>query len=89
MGAKDYLVKPIRIQECKALVRHMKQTQVSGQGKSEKGLFKYENIRPLGKGATGEVKLVRNRIDGKEYALKSINLTFLNERDKKSAENEV
>lgn len=30
MGAKDYLVKPIRIQECKALVRHMKQTQISG-----------------------------------------------------------
>lgn len=28
MGAKDYLVKPVRIQECKALVRCMRQKQV-------------------------------------------------------------
>lgn len=50
----------------------MKQTQVSSSGKAEKGLFKYENIRPLGKGAAGSVNLVRNKLDGKEYALKSI-----------------
>jgi DNA-binding NtrC family response regulator len=52
MGAVNFLVKPIRIQECKALVRHMKQTQIAA-GQIEKGLQKYENIRPLGKGAAG------------------------------------
>jgi serine/threonine protein kinase len=43
----------------------------------------------LGKGAAGSVNLVRNKLDGKEYALKTINLTYLNEKDKKSAENEI
>lgn len=52
MGAVNFLVKPIRISECKALVRHMKQTQIA-PGQIEKGLQKYENIRPLGKGAAG------------------------------------
>lgn len=89
MGAKDYLVKPIRIQECKALVRHMKKQQASSSGKAEKGLFKYENIRPLGKGAAGSVNLVRNKLDGKEYALKAIETLYLSEKDKKSSENEV
>lgn len=89
MGAKDYLVKPIRIQECKALVKFMKQTQISSADKLQKGLFKYENIRPLGKGAAGSVNLVRNKLDGKEYALKAINLVYLSEKDKKSSENEV
>lgn len=55
----------------------------------QKGLIKYENLRPLGKGAAGSVTLVRNRQDGLEYALKAINLLFLNEKDKKSSENEV
>jgi len=73
MGAKDFLVKPIRIQECRALVRHMKSSAVSTD-KEQKGLFKYEKIRPLGKGAAGEVVLVRNKLDNKEYALKAINL---------------
>lgn len=67
----------------------MKQTQISSSGKLEKGLFKYENIRPLGKGAAGSVNLVRNKLDGKEYALKAINLVYLSEKDKKSSENEV
>ncbi len=67
----------------------MKQTQSTDAGKAEKGLFKYEKLRKLGKGAAGEVELVRNKNDGKHYALKQINLTFLNEKDKKSSENEV
>jgi serine/threonine protein kinase len=88
MGAVNFLVKPIRIQECKALVRHMKQTQVL-PNQNEKGLQKYETLRPLGKGAAGSVNLVRNKIDNKQYALKTINLTYLSEKDKKSSENEV
>ena len=67
----------------------MKQTQVGQSEKDQKGLFKYENIRPLGKGAAGSVNLVRNKFDGKEYALKSIQLLYLSEKDKKSSENEV
>ena len=55
----------------------------------EKGLFKYENVRPLGKGAAGSVNLVRNKLDTKQYALKTINLTYLNEKDKQSAQNEI
>ena len=35
------------------------------------------------------MNLVRSKVDGKEYALKAINLLYLNEKDKKSAENEV
>ena len=66
----------------------MKQTQIA-PGQIEKGLQKYENIRPLGKGAAGQVNLVRNKLDGQQYALKTINLTYLNEKDKKSSENEV
>lgn len=62
---------------------------MSSSAKNEKGLFKYENIRPLGKGAAGSVNLVRNKLDGKEYALKTINLLYLNEKDKRSSENEV
>lgn len=57
--------------------------------KIEKGLFKYEHIRELGKGAAGFVNLVRNKFDKKEYALKTINLTYLNEKDKKRAEKEI
>ena len=66
----------------------MKQTQIA-PGQIEKGLQKYENIRSLGKGAAGQVNLVRNKLDGQQYALKTINLTYLNEKDKKSSENEV
>jgi serine/threonine protein kinase len=32
--------------------------------KTDTGLAKYEIIRPLGKGAAGEVTLVRNKADG-------------------------
>jgi serine/threonine protein kinase len=53
-----------------------------------KGLAKYEMISSLGKGAAGEVSLVRNKVDGQQYALKKINLLYLNEKDKKQAENE-
>jgi hypothetical protein len=41
----------------------MKQTQIA-PNQIEKGLQKYENIRPLGKGAAGSVNLVRNKLDG-------------------------
>ncbi len=73
MGAKDYLVKPIRLNECKALVSRMKKSAapLSSDGSSHlAGLSKFEQIRELGRGASGSVLLVRNKIDGVQYALK-------------------
>ena len=81
MGAKDYLVKPVRFQECKGLVRFMSLNNVSAD-KSEKGLHKYERIRHVDAGATGQIDLVRSKHDGEQYALKQIKLTFLSEKDK-------
>ncbi len=37
----------------------------------------------------GQVSVYRNVIDGEEYALKEIDLTFLPPKDKKNAQNEV
>jgi hypothetical protein len=37
----------------------------------------------------GSVSLYRNINDDQEYALKEIDLTYLSEKDKKSAQNEV
>lgn len=81
MGAKDYLVKPIRFQECKGLVRHMRQAAISTT-KTEKGLFKYEMIRYIDGGASGTINLVRSKHDGEQYALKQVNLLYLTEKDK-------
>ena len=57
--------------------------------KEEKGLARFERVRLLGKGAVGIVWLVKNKKTGDEVALKQMNLQFLNEKDKKSAESEV
>ena len=84
MGATNYLVKPVRINQCRALAGQMKK-QISST-KAEKGLQKYEIIRPLGKGAAGEVNLVRSKVDGESYALKTIALVYLSEKERKSAE---
>ncbi len=88
MGAANFLVKPVRMAECKALIQQMRRKATSVD-KAEKGLAKYETLRDLGAGAAGSVSLVRNKIDGKDYALKTINLTYLTERDRKNAESEV
>ena len=49
LGATDYLVKPVRIQECKALTQKMKKRQVTPEQASNlTGLAKYEKIRPIG-----------------------------------------
>ena len=53
------------------------------------GLAQYEKIRPIGQGAAGQVSLYRNIVDGKEYALKEIDLFNMNAKDKKAAHGEV
>lgn len=50
--------------------------------KSEKGLHKYEKIRYVDGGATGQIDLVRSKHDGEQYALKQIKLMYLTEKDK-------
>jgi hypothetical protein len=59
MGAKDYLVKPVRFHQCKALTFVMKDTTAHSE-RIDKGLSKYDKIRYLGRGAAGDVNLVRN-----------------------------
>jgi NIMA (never in mitosis gene a)-related kinase 1/4/5 len=53
------------------------------------GLAKYEHIKPIGQGSAGTVSMYKNKVDGNNYALKEIDLTFMSEKDKKSAQNEV
>ena len=92
LGATDYLVKPIRMQECRALTQKMKQRrqpQMTADPDQLTGLAKYEKIRPLGQGSAGCVSLYRNIIDNKEYALKEIDLYNMNNKDKKAAYGEV
>lgn len=67
----------------------MKKTTTS-ENKEETGLQKYERVRELGRGSAGSVTQIRYKYDGQFYALKTINLEFLNdEKEKKNAENEV
>lgn len=94
LGATDYLVKPIRMQECRALTAKMKQRKIatpSPQPALDKltGLAKYVINKPLGQGAAGCVSLYKNVIDGKEYALKSIDTNNMNAKDRKAAHSEV
>ena len=79
MGAKDYLVKPIRINECRGLVNKMRQiTYKKTEGdEGQPGIAKYEIIRELGHGAAGKVHLIRSKEKGEFFALKTINLSDL------------
>ena len=93
LGALDYLVKPIRMQECRALSQKMKYrrqpTTPIANPDQLTGLAKYEKIRPIGQGAAGQVTLYKNIIDGKQYALKEIDLYNMNAKDKRAAHGEV
>ena len=89
-GATDYLVKPVRHQQCRALQNKMRRSGSTHEETSKlQGIEKYERIRPVGSGAAGIVSLYKSRIDGKEYALKEIDLSSLSTQDKKSARDEV
>lgn len=90
MGAQNYIVKPVRFQQCKALVAFMKARTTSAKPDvDEKGLKKFEIVRHLGRGAAGMVDLIVNKRTREQFALKTMNLTYLSEKDKKSAEWEV
>jgi len=90
MGAMNYLVKPIRIQQCKALVGFIKsKTPNSKKAEEEQGLGRFETLHELGTGAAGIVHLVRNKVTGEKFALKTMSMAAMNKKDKESAESEV
>jgi NIMA (never in mitosis gene a)-related kinase len=49
----------------------------------------FEPVKELGSGSFGKVELVRKKSDQQLYALKSVNLVRLNQKEKDSALNEV
>jgi NIMA (never in mitosis gene a)-related kinase len=49
----------------------------------------FEVVKELGSGSFGKVQLVRKKTDGILYAIKSVNMVRLNEKEKDSALNEV
>eukprot|EP00743_Colponemidia_sp_Colp-15_P010894 GILK01012068.1.p1 GENE.GILK01012068.1~~GILK01012068.1.p1 ORF type:complete len:862 (+),score=168.21 GILK01012068.1:96-2681(+) len=88
-GAKDYLIKPIRVQVVRSLSQYAdgKSTHHgSGQANS---LDQYERLKTIGRGASGAVQLVRRTSDGKLFALKQICMEYLADSEKKLAQNEV
>ena len=90
MGAQNFLIKPVRIPQCRALIAFMKKRKEITQDKTEqKGLARYEMLRFLGNGAAGRVDLMRNKSTGEQCAVKTIQLQYLSDKDKLSAESEV
>jgi NIMA (never in mitosis gene a)-related kinase len=87
-GAKDYLIKPIRIQNVKGLASHVNPSQKKKNNEA-KSLAQYTPLTLLGKGSAGQVKLVRSSADGLLYALKTIELKIMSPQERKLAENEV
>lgn len=85
-GAKTFIVKPLRLQEVRGFESFMKEEDKSEE---EQDLRKYEIVNNLGHGAAGSVDLVRNLETGNLYALKTIALSNLNEKEKESAESEM
>jgi YesN/AraC family two-component response regulator len=55
LGAVDYLVKPIRMNQCKDLVTKIKKKSLTPTSGSLQGLAKFQVIRELGSGASGFV----------------------------------
>ena len=51
------------------------------------GLTNYVIIKEIGQGAAGTVSLVQRKSDNKEFALKKINLSKLEENEKINAAN--
>lgn len=49
----------------------------------------FEEMKELGSGSFGKVQLVKNKNDGQLYALKSVLLTRLTQKEKDNALNEV
>lgn len=66
MGAQNYLVKPVRILQCRALVQYMKMQEPKKPKEDSEltGLARFDNIRHLGRGAAGMVNLIKDKRTG-------------------------
>ena len=49
----------------------------------------YEELKCIGNGSFGQVYLVKSKLDGQKYALKTIRMVDIKEKDRKNIENEV
>lgn len=49
----------------------------------------FEIVKDLGSGSFGKVQLVRKKADQKLYAIKAVNMTKLNQKQKDNALNQV
>lgn len=49
----------------------------------------YEELKCIGNGSFGQVYLVKSKSDGQKYALKTIRMVDIKEKDRKNIENEV
>ena len=87
LGALDFLMKPIRPGAVKGVVSQIKSQPKTVQIGS--GAKAYEKIQHLGRGAYATVDLVNYKVTGELRALKRINLQFLNEKERRNAENEA
>lgn len=87
LGALDFLMKPIRPGVVQGVVSQIKsQTRNTS---SESGAKAYEKIRHLGRGAYATVDLVKYKPTGEFRALKRISMQFLNDKERRNAENEA
>ena len=87
LGALDFLMKPIRPGAVKGVVSQIRSQPRNTQ--TESGAKAYEKIQHLGRGAYATVDLVKYKLTGELRALKRINLQFLNEKERRNAENEA
>jgi PleD family two-component response regulator len=53
IGAKDFIVKPLRSRECKGLQNYIITPKIPEHLEIEKNLSQFETIRMLGRGAAG------------------------------------
>eukprot|EP00742_Colponemidia_sp_Colp-10_P001574 GILJ01001693.1.p1 GENE.GILJ01001693.1~~GILJ01001693.1.p1 ORF type:complete len:679 (+),score=132.34 GILJ01001693.1:114-2150(+) len=87
-GAKDYLIKPIRVQVVRGLAHHVSKAR-KNRSMAAPSIEQYEKVKTLGRGTSGAVLLVKRTSDDKHFALKQIPILHLNENEKKLAFNEV
>jgi len=90
LGAKDYLVKPLRIETVKSIADYVfKNQNKSSTEANPTEKYQYKRIKSIGQGGNGSVDLVERTSDGQLFALKIIPLHFLSAQEKKLAESEV
>ena len=90
LGAVNYIIKPVRVPQCRALTAFMTQKKEKVADKEKKGLnAQFELVRFLGNGSAGRVDLMKGRQSGELVAVKQIQLQYLSDDDKRKAEQEI